>query len=49
MIDKAIQNGWTGAETLEQAEAAGLVCDESGLREFVRDYVDEHRRSEAAE
>ncbi|MHC2068436.1 protein tyrosine phosphatase family protein [Bremerella sp. T1] len=44
MMHMAVQNGMTGDQTLEKAEAMGFECDKPELRDFVKQYVDSHQR-----
>lgn len=45
MMDRAVEEGMSGQETLERAEEMGFECDVEELNEFVRRYID--RRVEA--
>jgi uncharacterized protein (TIGR01244 family) len=40
MIDKAIQEGWSGEDTLRRAEEMGFECEAPEIRQFVKGYVD---------
>ena len=40
MMHLAAQQGMGGDATLQQAADMGFVCDEPGLENFVRNYVD---------
>ncbi|MCC7420762.1 MAG: hypothetical protein IT428_10790 [Planctomycetaceae bacterium] len=39
LIDRALQSGWNGIQTLKHAESIGLRPDETGLRELVGRFV----------
>ena len=43
MMHLAAEEGMSGDETLEKAEAMGFECDTPELEDFVRGYVDRHR------
>jgi len=43
MMDKAVEKGMTGDQTLEKAEEMGFQCDKPELKQFVKDYVDTHQ------
>ena len=45
MMREAIAHGWSGEETLEKAEAMGFECEQAELREFVKQYVDQHQQA----
>lgn len=42
MIDQAIDEGWSGKETLNRAKEMGFECDAPEIRDFVESYVDSH-------
>ncbi len=42
MMAAAVEQGWSGEETLQKAEAMGFRCEAPQLRQFVRNYVDNH-------
>ncbi len=41
MIHKALEQGWSGKQTLSEAEKAGFACDNPQLKQFVSEYVDQ--------
>ena len=43
MVDRAVQQGWTGDEALQRAEQMGFECDVPEIKEFVKSYVDSKR------
>lgn len=43
VMDKAIQEGWSGEDTLQKAEEMGFECKVPEIKEFVKNYVDSHR------
>ena len=43
MMAAAVNAGWGGKETVENAEKMGFKCDTPQLKEFVTSYVDSHR------
>lgn len=46
MIATAVDEGWSGDDTLEKAEAMGFECKAPQLKQFVRSYVDTHQKEE---
>jgi uncharacterized protein (TIGR01244 family) len=40
VMDKAIKEGWSGEDTLRQAEEMGFECKVPEIKEFVKSYVD---------
>lgn len=44
MMNIAVEQGMTGDQTLQKAEAMGFECDKPELMEFVRNYVDNHSK-----
>ncbi|QDT77554.1 Beta-lactamase hydrolase-like protein [Gimesia maris] len=42
MMHLAVEEGMGGEETLQKAEAMGFECEQEELRQFVRNYVDQH-------
>lgn len=40
VMDKAIKQGWSGEDTLKQAEEMGFECKVPEIKEFVKSYVD---------
>jgi len=42
MMQMACDSGLSGDETLDKAEQMGFECDHPQLREFVKNYVDNH-------
>ncbi len=48
LMDEGVRRGWSGQETLEQAQSMGAELDSPGLKTFVKDYVDkEHHKAQA--
>ena len=45
IMNIAVDQGWTGSETLAKAEQIGLDCDQPELQEFIRAYVDARTNS----
>lgn len=45
LMHAGVKNGWSGDETLEQAEQLGFECDKPELAEFIKEYVEEKRVS----
>lgn len=45
MMHLGVENGWSGEETLEQARELGFECKKPELKQFVTDYVDNHRKA----
>lgn len=45
MMHMAIEQGMTGDQTLQKAKEMGFECDQPGLEQFVRQYVDSHTPS----
>ena len=48
MMATATEQGWSGDETLEKAQAMGFECKAPELKQFVRSYVDSHRPPKAS-
>lgn len=44
MMHMAVQQGMTGEQTLQKAEEMGFECEQEELREFVKNYVDNHSK-----
>jgi uncharacterized protein (TIGR01244 family) len=44
MMSVAVGQGMSGDQALRQAEQMGLRCDQPELKEFVKGYVDRHRK-----
>jgi uncharacterized protein (TIGR01244 family) len=44
MMSMAAEEGLSGDQTLRQAEQMGFRCDQPALKEFVKGYVDRHRK-----
>jgi uncharacterized protein (TIGR01244 family) len=44
MMHTACEAGMSSDQTLERAEQMGFKCDVPQLKEFVKDYVDRHRK-----
>jgi uncharacterized protein (TIGR01244 family) len=44
MMHMAVEQGMTGEQTLQKAEDMGFECDKVELREFVKNYVDNHSK-----
>ena len=44
MMGVAVEQGMSGDQTLQQAEKMGFQCDQPELEEFVKGYVDRHRK-----
>lgn len=42
MMHCAVEQGWSGKQTLEEAQKAGFKCDQPAIKEFVQQYVDSH-------
>lgn len=42
MMHVAVEEGMGGEETLRKAEEMGFECEQEELRQFVRNYVDQH-------
>ncbi len=42
MMATAVEEDWSGEETLAKAEAMGFKCEAPQLRQFVSSYVDNH-------
>lgn len=42
MMHTAVENGWTGEETLGKAREMGFECDKPELEKFVKSYIDAH-------
>jgi len=40
MMDQAVQQGWSGQQTLDMAEDMGFECDNEDMEQFVKDYID---------
>ena len=40
MMAAAVEQGWSGEQTLEMAEQMGFECDTPQLKDFVKGYVD---------
>lgn len=45
MMHMAVENGMSGDDTLKQAEQMGFECDVPALKDFVRGYIDQHRKA----
>ncbi len=43
MMATAVDEGWSGDDTLEKAKAMGFACEAPQLKQFVRSYVDGHQ------
>lgn len=41
LMVRAAREGWSGAETVQQAEQMGFECNAPALKQFVKSYVDE--------
>ena len=48
MMATATEEGWSGDETLEKAEAMGFECKAPELKQFVRSHVDSHQPAKEA-
>lgn len=44
MMHMAVQEGMSGEQTLQKAEEMGFKCEQEELREFVKNYVDNHSK-----
>jgi uncharacterized protein (TIGR01244 family) len=44
MMHSAVEAGWTGEQTLRQAEQMGFQCDQPALKDFVQGYIDRSRK-----
>jgi len=44
MMHCAVEEGWSGEQTLEEATKAGFKCDQPALKQFITQYVDSHER-----
>lgn len=44
MIHKAVEQGWSGKQTLSEAKKAGFECDSPQLMTFVSEYVDQQKQ-----
>ncbi len=42
MMHCAVEQGWSGKETLQQAKQAGFECNHPEIQKFVEQYVDSH-------
>lgn len=42
MMHLAAEQGMSGEQTLQQAEQMGFECEQEDLRQFVKNYVDNH-------
>lgn len=42
MMHCALEQGWSGEQTLEEAQKAGFKCDKPALKDFITQYVDSH-------
>lgn len=42
MMHCALEQGWSGQQTLEEAQKAGFKCDKPALKEFITQYIDSH-------
>ena len=42
MMHVAVEEGMGGEETLRKAEEMGFECEQEELRQFVKNYVDQH-------
>lgn len=40
MMHRGVEEGLSGDEVIQKAEAMGFECDTPGLKEFVRNYID---------
>lgn len=40
MMHQAIQQGWSGQQTLDKAQEMGFECENEEMERFVREYVD---------
>lgn len=40
VMDKAINEGWSGEDTLKKAEEMGFECNVPEIKDFVKSYVD---------
>ena len=43
IMHQAVERGWSGKQALSEAEKAGFKCDDADMKEFVTQYVDNHR------
>lgn len=48
MMHTAVEAGWSGEQTLRQAEQMGFECDVPALKEFVKGYIDRNTPGGAA-
>ncbi|TWU23968.1 Beta-lactamase hydrolase-like protein [Novipirellula galeiformis] len=48
VMQMAVEQGMTGAQTLEKAKEMGFECDQPELEQFVRQYVDSHSKAKPA-
>jgi uncharacterized protein (TIGR01244 family) len=44
MMHMAVEQGMSGEQTLRKAEEMGFECEQEELREFVKNYVDNHAK-----
>ncbi len=44
MMHLAIQAGWSGEDTIQQAQQMGFECDQPQLQQFVAEYIDRNRK-----
>lgn len=44
VMDKAINEGWSGEYTLQRAQQMGFECQSPKIKEFVKTYVDSRQR-----
>lgn len=42
MMHLAVEQGWSGEDTLQKAEQMGFECKQPELKEFVKGYIDGH-------